>query len=126
MKLNDNIYAINLFINVSISSTFNVEYIVDYKGLYVIPLVDEPSRDPIFKSPFLSPLPDILSYTACQIDKFLDDKIITTKAYGIRKYLICWTEKVPINDTWLDESELLKIDYEILKQYESNATSNLT
>ena len=49
MKLNENAYAINLFINVGISFTFNVEYLVDYKGLDVIPLVDEPSHEPIFQ-----------------------------------------------------------------------------
>ena len=52
MKLNDNIYAINLFINVDISSTFNVEYLVDYKGLDVIPLIDELVDEPIFESSF--------------------------------------------------------------------------
>ena len=44
MKLNNNIYAINLFVNVSISSTLNVEYLMDYKGLDVISLVDESSH----------------------------------------------------------------------------------
>ena len=78
MKLNENAYAINLFINVGISFTFNVEYLVDYKGLDVIPLVDEPFHELIFESPFLSLLPDILLYTACQVNKFLDNKIITT------------------------------------------------
>jgi len=47
IKLNDNVYAINLSINVGISSTFNVEYLVNYKGLDV---VDEPSHKPIFIS----------------------------------------------------------------------------
>jgi len=52
MKLNDNVYVINLFINISISSTFNIEYLVDYKGLDVIPLADETSHEPTFESPF--------------------------------------------------------------------------
>ena len=52
MKLNDNVYVINLFINVGIILTFNVEYLVDYKGLDVIPLVDESSDKPIFESLF--------------------------------------------------------------------------
>ena len=88
MKLNDNIYAINLFINVSISYTLNVEYLADYKGLDVFPLVDKLSHESIFESHFLSLLPDILPYTTCQVDKFLDDKIITTQDGEIQIYLI--------------------------------------
>ena len=52
---------------------------MDYKYFDIIPFVDEPSPESIFESPFFLPLPDVLSYTACQVDKFLDDKIITTQ-----------------------------------------------
>jgi len=92
MKLNDNIHGIYLYIHFGINSTFNIDCLMDYKGLDVIQLVDEPSTEPIFESLFLSPLLDILPYTAYQVDKFLD-KIITTQDSGIRKYLICWIEK---------------------------------
>ena len=96
MKLNDDIYVIDFGIN----STFNIECLVDYKGLInIIPLIDEPSHEPISESPFFSPLSDILPYATCKIDEFLDDKIINTQVGGIRKYLICWTEKVSIDDT---------------------------
>jgi len=124
MKLNDNIYDVDLFIDFGISSTFNIDYLVDYKSLDVIPFVNEPSPEPIFENPFLSTLSDVLPDTTCQDDKFLDDKIITTQDSGIWKYLICWKEKVSIDDTWLDQSELPKIDHKILKQYESTSTSN--
>ena len=88
---------------------------MDYNCLInVILFVDEPSHEPIFKIPFLSPLPAILPYTLCQVDKFLNDKITITQMVGIQKYLI-YTEKVPIDDTWLNRSELPKIDHEILK-----------
>jgi len=71
-----------ILIDFDISSTFNIDCLVDYKGLInVIPPVDEP----IFKSSFLSPLPNILPYTACQVDKFLNDKNITTQVSGIQK-----------------------------------------
>ena len=71
---------------------------MNYKGLDVI-LLDEPSHEPILESLILSPLSDILSYITCQVDKFLDDKIITTQDVGIRKYLICWTKNMQIEDT---------------------------
>ena len=47
------ILMIDLFIDFGISSTFNIDWLVDYKGLDVIPLVEKPSSEPIF--PFLSP-----------------------------------------------------------------------
>jgi len=75
MKLNDDIYVIDF----ETSFTFNIHCLVDYKDLInIIPLVDEPSHEPIFKSSFLSSLRDTLPYSACQVDKLLDDKIITT------------------------------------------------
>jgi len=65
MKLNNNIYIINLFIDLGISYTFNIDSLMNYKSLDVIPLVDEPSPKPIFEISFLSPLPDILPDTTC-------------------------------------------------------------
>ena len=77
--MNDNIYVIDLSIDFDTSSTFNINCLVDYRGLDVILLVDESSHEPIFESLFFSPLPDILPCTVYQVDKFLDDKIITTQ-----------------------------------------------
>ena len=104
MKLNVNIYIIDFHINFGI----NIDCLMDYKGLDLIPLVDEPSHESIFDISFLSPLPNILPYTACQVNNFLD-KIITTQDGGIQKYLICQIRKVLIDDTWLDRSKLSKI-----------------
>ena len=62
----------------------NIDCLANYKDLInIISLVDEPSHEPIFESHFFPTLPDILSYIACQVDKFLDDKIITTQVGGI-------------------------------------------
>jgi len=45
---------------------------VDYKGLDFIPLVDEPYAEPIFESPFLHPLQNILPNTVDKVDKNLE------------------------------------------------------
>ena len=48
-----------------------------------------------------------------QIDKIVDDEIITTKDGRTHKYLVRWKEKPPTNDSWIDHSELQKIDPDI-------------
>ena len=73
------IFVINLFIDFGINSTFNVDCLVDYKDLDVISLVNESSHKLILESLFLSPLPDILPYIACQVDKFLMIKLSPRK-----------------------------------------------
>ena len=49
MKGNDNIYVINLLIDFGISSTFNIEFLLGYKGLDIMSLVDEPSNHVVSK-----------------------------------------------------------------------------
>ena len=87
MKLNDNIYVINLLVDFDVISTFNIDCLVDYKGLDVISFVDELSPEP-FREPLLFTTTSVFPYAACQIDKFLNDKIITTQLGVIQKYLI--------------------------------------
>ena len=56
----------------------------------------------------------------------MDDEIITTKDGGTRKYLVRWKEKPLTDDSWIDRSELQKIDPDILEQCESSSSSNST
>ena len=56
----------------------------------------------------------------------MNDEIITTKDGGTHKHLIRWKEKPPTDDSWIDRSELQKIDPDILGQYKSSSLSNST
>ena len=81
-KLNDNAYIIVFPQDFGISSTFNIVDLVDYNGPDFNPnnpLNDEPSLEPISERDSLPPLPNILPNTVNQIDKIVDNKIITTK-----------------------------------------------
>jgi len=80
--LNDDAYAIDLLKNFGTSFIFNVEDVVDYKGLDFNPgnpLVDEPFPEPIFESAPIFFHSDNLSNIADKVDKILDDEIIATK-----------------------------------------------
>ena len=117
-KLNDNVYVIDFSQDFDISSTFNIEHLVDYNGLDFNPsnpLDDESSIEPSSERHFLISLPNILPYKVDQIDKIVNDEIITTKDGVTRKNLVRWKRKPPTDDSWLDRSELQKIDLDILE-----------
>jgi len=73
-----------------ISSIFNIEDVVDYKGLDFNPnpLDDESSHELISERLSLPSLLNILPNTVDQIDKIVDNEIITTQNGRTRKYLI--------------------------------------
>ena len=81
-KLTDNAYVIDISKDFGISSTFNIEDLLNYKSSDFNPnnlLVDKPSPKPIYESPSLPPFPDMLPNIADKVDKILDNEIITTK-----------------------------------------------
>ena len=102
---------------------------MDYKSPDFNPnnlLDNESSLEPIPERHSLPPLSNINPNTVDQIDKIVDDEIISIKDGGTCKYLVRWKEKPPTNDLWIYQSELQKINLDILEQYESSFSSNLT
>ena len=89
-RINDNAYVLNLPEGFSINLIFNVGDLVVYKGLDFNPsnpLLDEPTEDLTSEKPSLPPLPNLPPYAAEQIDKIIEDEIISITG-GTRRYLV--------------------------------------
>ena len=101
-KLNNNAYVIDLSQDFGTGSIFNIEDLVNYKGPdfnLSNSLDDEISLELIPERPSFPSLSNKLPNTMDQIDKFVDDEIITTKNSRTRKYLVRWKGKPPTDDS---------------------------
>jgi len=85
-RINDNAYVLNLPEGFGISLIFNVEDLIVYKGPNFDlsnPLLDEPTQDLTSEGPSLTPLANLPPYAAEQINKIIDDEIISTTDGGL-------------------------------------------
>jgi len=116
---------LQIFLKILASAIFNIEDLVDYKGLDFSPrnpLVNKPSPESFLRAlttPTLRYSPNV----AERVDKILADEIIATRTH---RYLIRWKGKVRTDDTWLDQDDLQRIDLNALEQYESTSTPKST
>ena len=53
-------------------------------------------------------------------------KIFSNRDSETRRNLMCWKEKSPVENTWLDRSDLQQIGLVVLKCYESLSIPNST
>ncbi len=108
-RVGPNAYVLDLPPDYGISSTFNTEDLVAFKGTPVIP--DAPFDDPLpcltlltFPSPFLHPL--IYHMHVKNILMLLDEHIVSTRDGRVQHFLVRWRGR-PISDcTWITSDEL--------------------
>lgn len=69
------------------------------------------SSTPVPRAPsvLLDPSEDILDV--------LDNEIVTSPAGGFHRFLVCWKNRTPTDDTWLSEEDFRCLDPDLLNDY---------
>uniref|UniRef100_A0A2N9GGF1 RNA-directed DNA polymerase n=1 Tax=Fagus sylvatica TaxID=28930 RepID=A0A2N9GGF1_FAGSY len=107
-RVGPNAYLLDLPSDYGISSTFNIEDLVAFKGTAVIPDApfDDPLPDPM-DIPLPIPAPLNLPYARKEhIDAILDEQIVSTRDGGVQRFLVHWHGRPTSDCTWITRDEL--------------------
>jgi hypothetical protein len=120
-RVGPNAYVLELPSDYDISSTFNIEDLVAFKGTTAIP--DAPFDDPLpdlVDIPLSIATPLNLSYTRKEhIDIILDEQIVSTRDGGVQRFLVPWRGHPTSDCTWIIRDELQQLDPDLLECYQS-------
>uniref|UniRef100_A0A2N9IA60 Reverse transcriptase n=1 Tax=Fagus sylvatica TaxID=28930 RepID=A0A2N9IA60_FAGSY len=120
-RVGPNAYLLDLPPDYGISSTFNIEDLVAFKGTVVIPDTpfDEPLPD-LIDIPLPIPAPLNLPYARKEhIDAILDEQIVSTRDGGVQRFLVRWHGRPTSDYTWITRDELQQLDPDLLEYYQS-------
>jgi hypothetical protein len=120
-RVGPNAYLLDLPSDYGISSTFNIEDLVAFKGTAVIldAPFDDPLPDPI-DIPLPIPAPLNLPYARKEhIDAILDEQIVSTRDGGVQRFLVRWHGRPTSDCTWITRDELQQLDPDLLEYYQS-------
>ena len=114
-KIGPNAYVLELPPEMSISTTFNVSDLAEYKNTGE-PFGSETfiESEPIPKYP-----PPTTSERREEIKKILDDKIITTRNKDYQRYLVQWQCRPESDNSWITREDLQRINPDLLEHYQS-------
>ncbi|GFY88904.1 hypothetical protein Acr_06g0008440 [Actinidia rufa] len=131
-RIGPNAYVIDLPPDFGISSTFNIEDLVAFKGYFDNPTdpIFEPTHEPTIDHPTTSditpaPLP-ISPAPKEHINVILDEQIISTRDGGVQRFLVRWSGRRTSDDTWITSDDLQQIDRDIFEYYQSRPVSHST
>ncbi|GFY95681.1 hypothetical protein Acr_10g0010660 [Actinidia rufa] len=105
-----------------VSSTFNIEDLVAFKGHFDIPTdsFSEPTHEPIDHpaTSDITPAPLPISPAPKEhIDAILDEQIISTRDGGVQRFLVRWSGRPASDDTWITSDDLQQIDRDLFEYY---------
>ena len=90
-------------------------------------LLDEPFHEPIFERLLLLSLSQIQpTHMAEQIDKIIDDQIVSIRDGVYHRFLVYWKGLSDSDNTWINREELQRLDSDRLDHYESRKSSHST
>ena len=122
-RIGSNAYIIDIPSTYGISSTFNIEDLVSFKGPIVVPSdpFEEPSQDHI-DNPIIDPTPPPIRPQAHKesIDFILDEQVVLTRDDTIQRFLVCWHGQLESDSTWITREELQLLDLDLLEHYQSS------
>ena len=119
-RVRPNAYVIDLPADYGMSSTFNVSDLAVYRDLLVIPNDPFEPSPPLASDPTLEcPLSASVSARREQIDRILDEQVITSPGGSCQRYLIRWKGRPSTEDAWITREELQLIDPDHLERYQS-------
>jgi hypothetical protein len=122
-RIGSNAYIIDIPSTYGISSTFNIEDLVSFKGPIVVPSdpFEEPSQDHI-DNPIIDPTSPPICPQAHKesIDFILDEQVVLTRVGTIQCFLVCWHGRPESDSTWITHEELQQLDPDLFEHYQSS------
>ena len=106
-----------------ISSTFNVEDLIKFRGSAYIPSdhFERPSvSDPKPTNSTIPNTPVLPNIPTCKnkIDCILDEQVMFTRGGSYQRYLVRWRGRPDSDATWIPRAEVQRLAPELLQEYD--------